>query len=348
MSALVAILAVAGFRLHSKLPDLTAVGAAIISARPGLLVLAVLAEAVSLRHFALQQRRLLAAFGVGMSIPRAIAVTVSRSAMSFALPAGSAVSAAYAFRQFRTAGASRRAAGSVILLSGLMSGAGLATMYGLVLLLPASGTASAHQTVLLVSAVLAAALLVFAVDWIASRRLYVPVEAQDEPPPAGAGRVRRAILAVRSALDQLRRLPPRSALLSLLHATVNWATDLACLAAVAAAFGLPVSFTELATVYLTVQLVRQIPLSPGGIGVIEVALLAGLVSAGAANGVAAAAVLVYRLVSCWLVIPVGGLAYALLGRRTGQASGERRRERARTTSTTPVAAMAEPINATIR
>ncbi|GAB3851455.1 flippase-like domain-containing protein [Dactylosporangium cerinum] len=83
-----------------------------------------------------------------------------------------------------------------------------------------------------------------------------------------------------------------------------------------AAFGIDVSLIGLATVYLTVQLVRQVPISPGGIGVVEVALLAGLVSAGAGHDAAAAAMLVYRLLSCWIIIPLGALTYATLRRRT--------------------------------
>jgi hypothetical protein len=70
----------------------------------------------------------------------------------------------------------------------------------------------------------------------------------------------------------------------------------------------------LGAVYLTVQIVRQIPLTPGGIGVIELSLLAGLVSAGAGEAAAAATVLVYRLLSCWLIIPVGLLCWTLLRR----------------------------------
>jgi hypothetical protein len=97
---------------------------------------------------------------------------------------------------------------------------------------------------------------------------------------------------------------------------VNWATDFACLAAVAAAFDLDVSLARLATVYLSIQLVRQIPLTPGGTGVIEVALLAGLVSAGAPEGAAAATVLLYRLISCWAIVPIGGLTYAVMRRRS--------------------------------
>jgi uncharacterized protein (TIRG00374 family) len=292
--------------LRSKLPDPAQIGAALRGARPWFIVLAAAAEFVSMRHFALQQRRLLAGFGVGMSIPRALALTFSRSAIASSLPAGSAISAAFAFREFRTAGATRRAAGGVTVISGLLSGAALLLMYAGAMLLPSTSVAHG-PTVVLVLSTLGIGLAVFALDWGVSRRVYVPIE--------GAEDTERGLAAlVRQTVTNLRALPPRSWSLSLLHATVNWATDFACLAAVAAAFDLNVSVTRLATVYLTVQLVRQIPLTPGGAGVIEVALLAALVSAGGAQGAAAAVVLVYRVISCWIIIPIGAVAYALLRR----------------------------------
>jgi len=304
--ALVLIGAVAVVTLHERLPGADQVLDAFSSARPWYLVLAVLAEMASLRHFALQQRRLLAGFGVGMSLPRAMAMTVSRSAIASSLPAGSAISAAYAFRQFRTAGATRRAAGGVTVLSGLLSVVALLLAYAVALLLPVGSRPGAT----LVVATLVLALAVFAIDFRLSRRLYVPVDGAAEPPSRGL------LPLLRVTVANLRDLPPGSWTLSLLHAGVNWATDFACLAAVAAAFDLDISVARLATVYLSIQLVRQIPLTPGGTGVIEVALLAGLVSAGSPEGAAAATVLLYRLISCWAIIPIGGLTYAVMRRRT--------------------------------
>jgi uncharacterized membrane protein YbhN (UPF0104 family) len=322
-AALSLVVVVAVVTLHDRLPDTDQVMGALGSARPWYLVLAVLAEIASLRHFALQQRRLLAGFGVGMSLPRALAVTVSRSAISASLPAGSAISAAYAFRQFRTAGATRRAASGVTVLSGLLSGVALLIAYSLVLLLPAGSV----PTATLVLIVLGVALIVFGVDFRLSRRLYVPADGALATQPSRF----RLVATARATMANLRALPPGSWSLSLLHATVNWATDFACLAAVAAAFGLDVSVTRLATVYLSVQLVRQIPLTPGGTGVIEVALLAGLVSAGSPEAAAAATVLIYRLVSCWVIIPIGGLTYAVM-----------RRGRSSSLSAEPAAAAADP------
>jgi uncharacterized protein (TIRG00374 family) len=338
VAGLLVILAIAAATLRGRLPNIGQLAGALRTAHPGWLVLAVAAEATSMRHFALQQRRLLAGFGVDMSFPRALAVTYSRSAMSISLPAGSAVSAGFAFRQFRTVGAGRRVATAVMVLSALLTAVALLLMYLLVAFLPAvAGTDDNSTTATAVAVVssLVVAALVFAADWLVSRRgqwlsrTGQPAQAildednadsADEPV---VGRWNQLVVVMHRTIATLRSLPPQAWVASLVHATVNWATDFACLASTAAAFDLHIGVMRLATVYVTVQLVRQIPISPGGIGVIEVSLLAGLVSAGAHQTPAAAAMLVYRLISCWLIIPLGALAYAgLRGGRQRSAAPE--------------------------
>ena len=106
-----------------------------------------------------------------------------------------------------------------------------------------------------------------------------------------------------------RTVRPRHWALALTFAALNWLTDLLCLAAAARAFALPVGLFTLASIYLGVQLVRQIPVTPGGIGLIETGLLAGLATAGAGAAAAAAVVLTYRLLSCWLILPIGGASW---------------------------------------
>lgn len=320
VAALLVVLGVAAFTLKDKLPDPAQIGRTIATASPWWLVLAAVAEMTSLRHFALQQRRLLAGFGVRMSVPRAVAVTFTRSAISFSLPAGSAVSAGFAFRQFRTAGASRRTAGAVAVLSSVLSGVALILMYGAVVLIPRGDVTGTGHTLVVVLALLLSGSVVFGLDYLLFRNAVpAPLEEPDGDEEHTGPRpplLARAKASVARTVADLRRLPPRSWVVSLVHATVNWGLDFACLAATAAAFGIDVGLVALVTVYLTVQLVRQVPISPGGIGVVEVALLAGLVSAGAPEGPAAAAMLVYRLLSCWMIIPLGALTYATLRRRT--------------------------------
>lgn len=124
-----AVFAAAALTLHDRLPSLAEVGAALGDADMGWLAVATGAELVSLAMFARQQRRLLFAFGVPMPRHRALALAYSRSAIAISLPAGSALSAAYAFRQFRTSGASRHTAATVMVLSGLLSIVALVLLY---------------------------------------------------------------------------------------------------------------------------------------------------------------------------------------------------------------------------
>jgi putative heme transporter len=67
--------------------------------------------------------------------------------------------------------------------------------------------------------------------------------------------------------------------------------------------------------YVAGSFLGMIPLTPGGLGFVEAGLTGMLVLAGVDAGAAAAAILAYRLVSFWIPIPAGGVAYWLFGRR---------------------------------
>ena len=108
-------------------------------------------------------------------------------------------------------------------------------------------------------------------------------------------------------------------------ALANWLLDVVCLVAVAHAFGLQIGVVQITGMYLAIQLVRQIPADPGGVGVVEASLLVALVALGATSGTATAVVLVYRLLSTWLLVPVGLLAWvALRPARTASALPQQR------------------------
>lgn len=332
VTAVLALLIIAVLTLRGRLPSLPEVTAALADADTGWLAVAAAAELVSMGMFARQQRRLLTAFGVRMPRHRALALAYSRSAIAISLPAGSAISAAYAFRQFRTGGASRRTAATVMVLSGLLSVAALVLLYATGALAAGAvhlGDAWADQPgVTRVSVVLTVALVAFVglVAWRSSWQIQPnhgrPHHSVAELAPRWP-RLAAALQPVEDAVTSSRSVPGRHWGLALAAAVTNWLTDLLCLYAAARAFALPVDVVTLGAVYLTVQVVRQVPLTPGGIGVIEVSLLAGLVSAGADDGAAAATVLVYRLLSCWLIIPVGLLCWLVLRRPSrGDTPGE--------------------------
>jgi len=276
----IAVLAGAWYTLQGHIPDAAAIATALEAADGRWLWVAGLAMFASIGLFARQQRRLLTGFGVTLPRHRAIALAYSRSAMSISLPAGSAVSAGYAFRQFRASGVDRGSAAAAMVLSGALSIAGLVVLY-------ATGT-------------LASAMLGLGAAW------------QSDPLLTVAAVALLALTAGLLARFASRRVAPRHWLLALAAAAGSWTTDLLCLIATAEAFHLPLDVAELAAVWVTVQLVRQIPLTPGGIGVIEASLLAGLAAAGATGGAAGAAVLTYRVLSCWLIIPLGLVGWFVL------------------------------------
>jgi putative heme transporter len=68
-------------------------------------------------------------------------------------------------------------------------------------------------------------------------------------------------------------------------------------------------WAEVLAVFAFARLVTAIPVTPGGLGVVEVALIAGLVAAGGDRAGVAAAVLVFRALTYVLPIPLGLLAY---------------------------------------
>jgi uncharacterized protein (TIRG00374 family) len=73
--------------------------------------------------------------------------------------------------------------------------------------------------------------------------------------------------------------------------------------------------------YVAGSFLGMIPLTPGGLGFVEAGLTGLLVVAGVDAGPAAAATLAYRLVSFWLPLPAGGVAYWLFGRRIKPVPG---------------------------
>ena len=88
----------------------------------------------------------------------------------------------------------------------------------------------------------------------------------------------------------------------------NWVFDLVALDAALRAFGVPCSFGEVTIAFCVAQVVATIPISPGGLGLVEGSLVPILVSFGATSSVAVLGVLVWRLFNFWLPLPIGGVS----------------------------------------
>jgi uncharacterized protein (TIRG00374 family) len=95
-------------------------------------------------------------------------------------------------------------------------------------------------------------------------------------------------------------------------AGANWVLDAASLWVFLAAFGHRLNVDELLVAYGFANLVGGLPVTPGGLGVIEGFLIPALVGLGAPTATATLGVLAWRAASFWLPIPVAGLAYLSL------------------------------------
>jgi uncharacterized membrane protein YbhN (UPF0104 family) len=113
---------------------------------------------------------------------------------------------------------------------------------------------------------------------------------------------------------------PHEWALSSTWALANWVFDAACLALAFVAVGGRVPWRILLLAYAATQLAASVPITPGGLGVIEGGLALALVTSGSAEASTVAAVLFYRLISFWALLPAGWLSWAALRRSARQES----------------------------
>ena len=104
---------------------------------------------------------------------------------------------------------------------------------------------------------------------------------------------------------------------AILAAVGNWLLDFGALLAALVALGSRPRPSLVLLAYVVAAVLGMIPITPGGLGFVEAGLTATLVLAGVSAGDAAIATLAYRLVSYWLPLPAGLLAYGLYRRRYG-------------------------------
>jgi hypothetical protein len=81
---------------------------------------------------------------------------------------------------------------------------------------------------------------------------------------------------------------------------------------VLAAVGHPLDPLTLFTAYAVANVLGLLPITPGGVGVVEGVLIPSLVAAGVPAHLALVGVLGWRLVNYWLPIPVGALLWLTL------------------------------------
>jgi uncharacterized protein (TIRG00374 family) len=107
-------------------------------------------------------------------------------------------------------------------------------------------------------------------------------------------------------------------------ACANWVLDAASLAVFVGAFGHWVNPDGLLVAFGLANVVAVLPITPGGLGVVEATLTSLLVGFGTPRGAATLGVIAYRLINFWLPIPLGGLSYVSLQVDRGAPTRRRR------------------------
>jgi uncharacterized protein (TIRG00374 family) len=87
--------------------------------------------------------------------------------------------------------------------------------------------------------------------------------------------------------------------------TTNWLLDCACFAMMFKAIGAPIPWSGLLLAYGAGQLAATLPITPGGLGVVEGSITVALVAFGGSEASTAYAVLLYRLISFWFILVLG-------------------------------------------
>ena len=112
---------------------------------------------------------------------------------------------------------------------------------------------------------------------------------------------------------------------------VNRLLDAATLWAAVHTYGHTLGYDGLMVSFALAHVAAWVPITPGGLGVVEGVLVPTLISFGTPRGEAVLGVLTYRLISYWSTIPVGAVAY-------GGVIHARRRHRRRSRLRDPAAA----------
>ncbi len=277
------------------------------------LLLAVASEVGSLVAFGIIQRRLLETGQVRIGIGRVTAITFAATAIANSMPAGPVVSSVFAFRQYRRQGANEGFAGWILAAVFVAASVSLALVAAAGLAI-AGAEGAGFDLVWVTVGVLAAALALGALfiqqgALVLAANLLVRTSTRLLRWPKGEAATR-----VEAVIDRLSMV--RLSAFDVISATgwgvANWVLDAACLALSFLAVGVGVPWKALLLAYGAGQLAANLPITPGGLGVVEGSLTIALVAFGGAETATVAAVLLYRIISFWGELPVGWVTWGAI------------------------------------
>ena len=280
----------------------------------GWMIAGLVLEGLSLFCYALLNRVLLPPEG-RPSLSRMFRIDLSAAAVAHVIPAGTVGSAGLGYQLFTAEGIPGTDVGVMMATKGMGSTIVLNVLLwtALVISIPLSGFQPIYGTVAIFGAVVLAliAALVLGITRGQKRAVRIVRAIGQRIPGVGGDRLEQILL---QAAESIRALGTNRAVLiqSLTWASLNWLLDAASLWCFIAAFGKFASPVGLFAAYGIANVLGAIPLTPGGLGVIDTLTPVLLVGFGLTRSVATLGVLAWRLVNFWLPIPAGAISYITL------------------------------------
>ncbi|HEX4434263.1 MAG TPA: lysylphosphatidylglycerol synthase transmembrane domain-containing protein [Acidimicrobiales bacterium] len=270
------------------------------------LVPAVVAEIASYFCFAAMQYELLQAGHLRAPWRPLVKLTFASQAITNSLPIGNAVSSVYGFRWFRRFGADNTLA--VWALAGTLVAATVSL--SLVAILGLGVATQEGASLDLVPVLIGTFVVMLGIGslFVYERPLHAVLEWAVKFSVAVTGRPRGDTVvlidrittwmtAVRLSWTEIGRI--------ITWGTINWLLDCACFAMMFLAIGAPIPWKGLLLAYGAGQLAASLPITPGGLGVVEGSITVALVAFGGPEASTAYAVLLYRVFSFWMILVIG-------------------------------------------
>jgi len=282
----------------------------ITTVNPLLLVLGVAFEASALVAYSLMTRACLPPACVPFN--RLFRIQLATKALSNTIPGGSAAGSALGYRLLTVAGVRGPDAGFALATSGLASAVVLNVILWLALLIsiPAAGFNPLYVTAAIVGVFIMGFFAAIVIGLVKGE------DVAERALRAVARKVRwldeeRTGAVVKRLAQRLKELLAEPQLMRrvILWATANWLLDAASLWIFLRAYGANVDAVGLLVAFGLANVLAALPITPGGLGIVEGVLIPTLVGFGADRTSAALGVASYRFIQYWMTLPVGGISY---------------------------------------
>ena len=312
------------FLLLPLIPGFRSAATEITKVEPAFLVGGLALQVAAWFTYSLLTRSALGEAAHQMSRVRMFRIQMSTKALGNIVPGGSAASSALGYRLMTLSGIQGPDAGFALATAGLGSAVVLNVIFWVALLvsIPLRGVNPLYVTAALagLGIMVVVALLVLGLQhgqgraetflrWLGGKLHFDPETAAKSL--RRVGERLEELIADRSLMRRV-----------LLWASLNWLLDAASLWVFVRAFGGTLDIDALLIAFGLANIASVIPITPGGLGIVEGIYIPTLVGFGVRRRAATLGVASYRIAQFWLPILLGGLAYASL--RVGPWSIERR------------------------